>query len=103
LSLKNRGNDEIKYDQSFAYVKDSSGNVFLPDGSRTFKGTIGAGQTVTGEIWFTIPSHVSSVVFVYDDMTTDLYVIIPEFPLSIIAIAGAVSLFVILSKFRSYI
>jgi outer membrane protein assembly factor BamB len=103
LSLKNRGNDEMKYDQSFAYVKDSSGNVFLPDHSRTFKGTIGAGQTVTGEIWFTIPSHVSSVVFVYDDMTTDLYVIIPEFPLSIIAIAGAVSLFVILSKFRSYI
>ncbi len=103
LSLKNMGFNKITYDQSFAYVKDSSGNVFLPDGSKSFSGTLGAEQAVTGEIRFTIPSYVSNVMFVYDDMATDSYFIVPEFPLSMFVIASAVSLLLILSKLRNYI
>ncbi|MGH9910188.1 MAG: DUF4352 domain-containing protein, partial [Nitrososphaerales archaeon] len=103
LSFTNKGLNEIKYDQAFAYVKDASGNVFLPDTSKLFSGTLGAGQTVTGEIWFTTQSNVSDVVFVYDDMATYSYFTVPEFPLSIFAIAGAVSLFVVLYRLKSSI
>ncbi|MFQ5940179.1 MAG: PQQ-binding-like beta-propeller repeat protein [Nitrososphaerales archaeon] len=106
LSLKNRGTTEITYNQTYTYVKDSQGNVFLPDTSQTstgiFGGTLGAGQTVEGEISFIIPGYASSVVFVYDDLTSNSYFIVPEFPSSIFAIVGAISLLVILSKFKRY-
>lgn len=99
ISLKNKSTDEIKYDQSFAYIKDTDGNVYLPDTSSAFAGTLKQDQTVNGEIWFTVPSNVSSVAFVYDDLATNSYFAVPEFPLAIIAIIGAISLLAVLSRF----
>ncbi|MBE44919.1 MAG: hypothetical protein CMO16_07075 [Thaumarchaeota archaeon] len=102
FSLKNRSNTEIIYDQEFSYVKDSNGNVFLPDISRSFSGTLPVDQSVKGEIWFIIPNHISNVVFVYDDIATNSYLVVPEFPLSISVMAITVSLLVVSSKFRNY-
>jgi outer membrane protein assembly factor BamB len=99
ISLKNKSTDEIKYDQSFAYIKDTDGNVYLPDTSSAFAGTLKQDQTVNGEIWFIVPSNVSSVAFVYDDLATNSYFVVPEFPLAIIAIIGAISLLAVLSRF----
>ncbi|MEM3085007.1 MAG: PQQ-binding-like beta-propeller repeat protein [Nitrososphaerales archaeon] len=97
LSLRNRGNDEIVYDQVFAYVKDSNGNVFLPDTSRSVRGTLVPGQMTEVKIWFMIPANVDSVVFVYDDGSHTI--VIPEFPLGIFVVASAISFLVLLSKF----
>jgi len=103
LSLKNKGDTEIIYDQEFAYLKDANGNLFLPEVPKSFNGTLGAGQMVAGVIWFTIPNHLRNVVFVYDDMATDSYFIVPEFPLSIFVITSTFSLLIVLMKFRRHI
>ena len=103
LTLKNRAGTEIMYDQAYAYVKDSDGNLFLPDASKSFNGKLDPGQAVTGEIQFTIPSRITSVVFIYDDMTADSYFIVPEFPISMFVMITTISLFIIVSKFRNYI
>jgi outer membrane protein assembly factor BamB len=80
LSIKNLGIEPLKYDYTYAYIKDSMGNAYTPD--EGFSGELDAGETGTGQVVFTIPSSVDSVMFVYDDASTDSYFAVSEFPLS---------------------
>jgi len=101
VSIKNLSNESIKYDQAYAYLKDAMGNVYTPSTQRTFSGEIDAGQSVTGEMLFLVPSNIDSVIFVYDDVATGSYFVVPEFPLtSVIVIAVSISLMLFASKFR---
>lgn len=106
ISIKNIGSESLHYDQTFAYVKDAIGNVYTPDTSKSSQKPLGSGELetggiATGEILFIIPSTVGSVVFVYDDVETGSYFVVPEFPLTIIVtIAAAISLMLLVSKFR---
>jgi len=100
VSIKNLSNGSIKYDQTYAYIKDEMGTVYTPT-QGSFSGELGAKQTVTGEILFIVPSYVDSVIFVYDDVATGSYFVVPEFPLATIAVTAVSILFMLLaSKFR---
>jgi outer membrane protein assembly factor BamB len=101
VSIKNLSGVTIKYDQAYAYVKDAMGNVYTPmQGS--FSGELAAGSSVTGEILFAVSSGVNSVIFVYDDVATGSYFIVPEFPITTIAvIAVSISLVLLVSRFKA--
>jgi len=101
VSIKNLSDKSIKYDQAYAYVKDVMGNVYTPSEQGSFNGELNARQSVTGQILFIVPSNVDSAIFVYDDVATGSYFIVPEFPLtSITVIAISISLVLLASKFR---
>jgi outer membrane protein assembly factor BamB len=96
ISIKNLSETAVRYDQTYAYVKDAMGNVYTPGTQGAFNGELDPNESVTGEIMFIVPSSVSSVIFVYDDETTSSYFVVPEFPLSIIVTALSVSLMIFL-------
>ncbi|MFQ5970487.1 MAG: PQQ-binding-like beta-propeller repeat protein, partial [Nitrososphaerales archaeon] len=106
ISIKNIGSQTLKYDQTFAYVKDSIGSVYTPYTSNRTQKPLGSGELesggiATGEISFIIPSTVDSVIFVYDDIQSNSYFVVPEFPfVGIVTIAAAISLMSLVSRFR---
>ncbi len=100
VSIKNLSSGTIRYDEAYAYIKDAVGNVYTPIHG-FFSGELNAGQSVTGKITFIVPRNVDSVIFVYDDVSTDSYFLVPEFPLTVgIVILVSISLMVLASKFR---
>ncbi|MGH9923533.1 MAG: DUF4352 domain-containing protein, partial [Nitrososphaerales archaeon] len=103
LSIKNLSDTAVKYDQTYAYVKDAMGNVYAPGIQGAFNGELDPNESVTAEILFVVSSNVNSVIFVYDDEATGSYFVVPEFPLSsIIIMTLSISLPVLALRFRNF-
>jgi hypothetical protein len=78
--------------------------VYLPVTEGTsFNGVLGPDESVAGDILFLLPAEVSGVVFVYDDMATGSFFVVPEFPLTMFATAAAILVSVASYRLKDFI
>jgi len=105
LTIRNVGNETIKYSPTFFFVKDQDRRLFPVDlfqlGSLSnplLKGDLEPGKEVRGQIIFSLPDSTSRVMLIYDEnLGTGSYLVTPEFPtiLNIVIFASLVMMLVL--------
>lgn len=107
ISIKNIGNDIVKYNPSFMYVKDQDGNMYPADiqnfdlmNKPLKRGELKQGQEVRGEVLFLLPETVNNVMFIFDEnIGLGSYLYTPEFPYQGMVLIASIGVGMILARF----